>query len=311
MTRLLPTEAEPLSALLPFAAARLLVVDIDGTLIAQPNEELFEQLSWLVTSLQHWRSGVTCTVATGRAWNGARRYVDDIVLSPTTPVIVYNGAATCTVGGELLNAARIPAGAALAVVRAAVDAGYPVLGYHCETGIQDSSLVERVVGWGNGLPPVEFNGLPVTALDPLEALPFEPVAMLVPTSDGGARATVAGAAAATGVITVTSSSPAYIELRPSGADKGTAVSRLAARLGVPVPAVICVGDNDNDVELLRVAGVGVAVGNASPAAKAAADYVCRRPAAEGVLELFRLVREARRFARGPGWLAPMNPARET
>lgn len=298
MTRLLPGQDEPISALRPFQAARLVVVDIDGTLIAQPDADLFEQLTWLVGSLAHHSAAVGCTVATGRAWAGASRYVTGLVKATAAPVILYNGAVTMSRGGEVLQVRRIPAAAAAVIAAAAESAGCDATAYDCATGFGDVAPRETAVGWSAGaVPGTEFNGLPVEPLGRGEPPPFDPVAMLVLAPEGPARRAVAAAALGTEAATVTLSSPHYLEIRPLLADKGAALLRLAERLALPMASVVAVGDNDNDAELLRTAGVGVAVGNASPAAVEAADYVCRRPAAEGVVELFRLLLDAKRYTR--------------
>ncbi len=69
------------------------------------------------------------------------------------------------------------------------------------------------------------------------------------------------------------SSPWYYELLPKGANKGAGLLRLADLIGIDRLKTIGVGDNENDLELIKNAGVGVAVGNAIPAVKAAADHV--------------------------------------
>ena len=63
------------------------------------------------------------------------------------------------------------------------------------------------------------------------------------------------------------------EILPRGISKGTALERLCPLIGVDMHRSLAIGDYDNDVGMLRAAGVGVAVANASPAAKAAADLV--------------------------------------
>ena len=55
--------------------------------------------------------------------------------------------------------------------------------------------------------------------------------------------------------------------------KGVAVRKLAEHLGIDERDTVAVGDYDNDAAMLRAAGVGIAVSNASPAAKAAADVI--------------------------------------
>ena len=63
------------------------------------------------------------------------------------------------------------------------------------------------------------------------------------------------------------------EILPRGISKGTALSKLCELLSLDMRRSIAIGDYDNDIGMLRAAGVGVAVANASPAAKAAADRV--------------------------------------
>ncbi len=66
----------------------------------------------------------------------------------------------------------------------------------------------------------------------------------------------------------------YLEFNAPGINKGAGLAALAERLGIPMDEVIAVGDNSNDVSMLKAAGMGCAVANATDEAKAAADYVC-------------------------------------
>ena len=63
------------------------------------------------------------------------------------------------------------------------------------------------------------------------------------------------------------------EILPKGSCKGEGLRRLAAHLGIPMEKTIAIGDYDNDVSMIRAARLGVAVANAVPEAKAAADLV--------------------------------------
>jgi hypothetical protein len=63
--------------------------------------------------------------------------------------------------------------------------------------------------------------------------------------------------------------------------KAVALSLVCERLGVGRDETMAIGDNANDVGMLRWARVGVAVGNAVPAALAAADYVTATNDADG------------------------------
>jgi len=54
---------------------------------------------------------------------------------------------------------------------------------------------------------------------------------------------------------------------------------------VPLERVIAIGDEENDVDMLRAAGLGVAMSDASDAVRAAADRVAPTPAEGGLLAL--------------------------
>ena len=64
-----------------------------------------------------------------------------------------------------------------------------------------------------------------------------------------------------------------LEIVSEHTDKGWGLRRLCAHLNVPVEASIAVGDSMNDMEILRAAGLSVAMGNACSEAKAAAHIV--------------------------------------
>ena len=69
------------------------------------------------------------------------------------------------------------------------------------------------------------------------------------------------------------SSPWYYELLPKGANKGSGLGKLSEILDVPLTRVIACGDNENDLEMIKAAGCGVAVENAVDIVKDAADYI--------------------------------------
>ena len=63
------------------------------------------------------------------------------------------------------------------------------------------------------------------------------------------------------------------EVAPAGCTKGAGIRWLCARLGVDIARSAALGDSGNDIEMLRAAGCGVAMGNADATVKAAADLV--------------------------------------
>ncbi|WRS30090.1 HAD family hydrolase [Actinomycetaceae bacterium MB13-C1-2] len=63
------------------------------------------------------------------------------------------------------------------------------------------------------------------------------------------------------------------ELGAPGMNKSVGMMKIAEKLGVPIEETIAIGDSDNDIEMLSVAGTSVAMGDGVPAARAAADWV--------------------------------------
>ena len=72
---------------------------------------------------------------------------------------------------------------------------------------------------------------------------------------------------------VSESTPLDLEVMPLGVDKGYGLEQLARHLGLDRSQVAAVGDGGNDAAMLRYAALGVAMGNGSSEAKAAADYI--------------------------------------
>ena len=64
-----------------------------------------------------------------------------------------------------------------------------------------------------------------------------------------------------------------VEVNSRGVHKGQGLAALAERVGCGMDGVLALGDSDNDLTMLRMAGLGVAMENASPAVRAAADAV--------------------------------------
>jgi len=69
-----------------------------------------------------------------------------------------------------------------------------------------------------------------------------------------------------------SSSNAF-EILNEGTNKGTGVLKLAELWNIPREEILAVGNDENDITMFKVAGVGVAVGNARADVKAAADWI--------------------------------------
>lgn len=77
----------------------------------------------------------------------------------------------------------------------------------------------------------------------------------------------------------------FIEIAPAGVTKWSAIQRLAHGWGIADAEICAVGDDVNDIPMIRAAGLGVAMGNAQPAVKAAADRIAPTHDEDGLAEV--------------------------
>jgi len=89
-------------------------------------------------------------------------------------------------------------------------------------------------------------------------------------------------------VTLTASNARDFEIVPEGVDKGKALAELAAQYGITLEECAAVGDSDNDMAMLKAAGLPIAMGNASAAVKAAAKRVVASNAEDGVAQAILL-----------------------
>lgn len=74
-------------------------------------------------------------------------------------------------------------------------------------------------------------------------------------------------------IIVTSAISNNLEINADGADKGGALIRLAEHLGIKKEETMAFGDGENDLSMIKMAGIGVAMENAEESVKAVADHI--------------------------------------
>lgn len=74
----------------------------------------------------------------------------------------------------------------------------------------------------------------------------------------------------------------HVTLTPLGVSKGSGLRTLASIMGIPVSETLALGDNLNDLDMMTQAGMGVAMGNATPETKEKADHVTASNNEDGV-----------------------------
>ena len=76
-----------------------------------------------------------------------------------------------------------------------------------------------------------------------------------------------------GKLSICRSAPFFIETMPLGVGKDTSLEILLCAKGLTPANLMACGDGWNDLPMIRLAGMGVAMGNAQPPVKAAANYL--------------------------------------
>lgn len=88
-------------------------------------------------------------------------------------------------------------------------------------------------------------------------------------------------------IVVTSAIPSNLEINAKGADKGSALLRLAEHLGIRLEETMAFGDGGNDLTMIKMAGIGVAMENGYDSVKAEADHITAANHEAGVAKAIR------------------------
>ncbi|MDO5422162.1 MAG: Cof-type HAD-IIB family hydrolase [Eubacteriales bacterium] len=83
-------------------------------------------------------------------------------------------------------------------------------------------------------------------------------------------------------LSIFRSEPYFLEIMPQGIDKAASLKKLLRHLGLPRETMAAFGDGYNDKSMIAFAGLGVAMQNAQPVVKAAADYVTLSNDEDGV-----------------------------
>ena len=99
-------------------------------------------------------------------------------------------------------------------------------------------------------------------------------------------------------VQLTASNDHDFELVPDRVDKGRAMALIALLYGVPLGETAAVGDSDNDLSMLRAAGLPIAMGNAPAAVREAARWTAPSNQEEGVAWAISRCLEENEWERG-------------
>lgn len=297
----------------------LLALDLDGTLLTTDKRLSARNLEAVSRAQQ---AGTTIVLASGRHPRSMARFADALHLRERGGyVVAFNGAQLIDyASGRTLFSQHLPAEAVPRLVEWARRYDLPILSFRGDTIItehpDDHYVVENAANNRLAVEGVDDLAAELLALYPVDAgghgmavrsgegsdvavcsgegrvaaptmCPLGPPAKcllpgppeLLPEVEAAMRADLEG------VVDVYRSAPHYLELVPLGVNKGNTLGRLLSLLGRTCEDLIACGDQDNDISMIRLARLGVAMGNAAANVQAAAEVVAPTCDEDGVAHI--------------------------
>ncbi len=255
---------------------RLIMADLDGTLL---NSAHVVSPYTAAAIRQAQAQGVMLTFATGKTFPSTQDLIQQFDIR--APVVCGNGTQVFAPDGTLLYGNPIPLDCALESVRYAHAHGMTVVvttRMGLLSDVHDANVEELLV---------HYEPLPDLVPDLETALrtTYKPYKLVLMNQDHAqvvefqhvlerafeGRAQVLRS----GLLSV-------VEVLPLGVTKGTALEVVCSQLGIQPHEAICFGDNCNDVDMLRRAGIGVAMGQSPQDVRSQADYVTESNDEDGV-----------------------------
>jgi Cof subfamily protein (haloacid dehalogenase superfamily) len=250
---------------------KMIVVDIDGTLLASPGTVVSGRNCCALRDAE--AAGMEIVIATGRRQAYATPLIEPAGLKPETVFITSNGTVTRTMGGERIDRFLLPVETAQALCPALRPFGTTVFTFDREGPgelVLESveALHGRVSMW------VEANRPSIREVRPLERA-FDdgeaPVQGMVCGSVDEMRSAEEWLTESELAALIEMHRTEYpsrdltiLDILPPGCSKGAALRRLAKQRELAPEEIMAIGDNWNDLEMLEFAGRAVVVANGAP-----------------------------------------------
>jgi len=258
-------------------APSYVVCDVDGTLVG-PEALASAQVASAVARIQ--AAGIRFGLATGRMRDAVAGLAAQ--LRPTGPDVLHNGAEVRADGRTIARwTLRDVEVDGLLRIAADHNAGYVEI--YPESGYVVSNRDPRALPHWQvlGGPPrstlvcaADLGGASVLKATFPVFDPARTPALVAAVHELGLLAGPAGSPRTPGL--------GYVNATHPDADKGRAVRSAAGHLGITLDAVVAVGDADNDLSMLAVAGTAIAMGQATEAVRDAAHLVVPEVASHGL-----------------------------
>lgn len=256
---------------------RAIALDLDGTLT---NHDKVVTQKTREALLQAEAEGVVIILASGRPTYGIEPVAECLELDKRGGYILsYNGGNIVNAKtGEKLFAQFLPDEVIPILYRYAKEKNHALLGYagnEIITEMPDDQYVKEES---------RINKMNIRKVENLfEALEPHPTKLLMTGDPADMLKAENELSEILGDrMDIFRSAPFFLELVPKGIDKAKSLLRLLSKINLTPADMIAFGDGYNDLSMLKLAGMGVAMQNAAPEVRAEADYITLSNEEDGV-----------------------------
>jgi Cof subfamily protein (haloacid dehalogenase superfamily) len=261
---------------------KLVAIDIDGTLVTDEKKitpEVFEAIQ------EAKRQGVKIVICTGRPLPGVKGYLNELnLMDKGDYVIVFNGGLVqeTSTGEEFVRYTMTHDD------YLEIEMWSRKLGVHMHAITNDAIYTaNRNIGEYT-INEAFLVKMPVKYRTPEEMSDKEIVKMMYIDAPEKLAQTIENVPLSMKEnYTTVQSTPYYYEILNKRANKGAALLALAEKLGIDQSETMAIGDEANDLAMLEVAGLSVAMGNATESVKAACDVITETNNNSGVAVALR------------------------
>lgn len=254
---------------------KLVVTDLDGTLLC-PDRRIENRAIALINYLKD--KGIYFTAISGRPPYAVKNVLKGV--NVTAPLVCCNGA-VIEQNERVLKQSSFGIRRLIPVLNHAKMAGMTVLIYSnkVEYTLSNTEWIEERIKNGRNFPIMNFNmyekEIFAEKINIMSDGNIDEFLSLLPDLLYDEN------------ISVSVYSNDGCEIIKGGINKSIGLDYLVNYLNIDTENVLAIGDNENDIEMIKAAGIGVAVGNATDSLKSVADFICHNKYSYGVIEAIK------------------------
>ena len=264
-------------------AYEIIVLDLDGTL-TNSHKKITPKTRELLLQIQE--DGIKVVLASGRPTTGIVSLADELCLDKYGGYILsFNGAKIINYESkEVIYNSTLPDELLPSVYELALNEKVGILTYK-----DDFILLGNGVDEYNQLES-KINGIPLKEADDF-LMEISKVklnkCLLTGKPEHMAMVEEHYKEQFGNLLNIYRSEPFFLEIMPPNIDKAYSLSKLLKYLGLSRKQMICCGDGFNDLSMIQYAGLGVAMENAQPAVKKAADFITLSNDEDGIAHVIQ------------------------